>query len=61
MRDRHFPRLCRTCDAPMARQENTCWHCRAQWVDKPETTSDSAGTDRAADDTQAPVLVGAGS
>ncbi len=38
MRDRHFPRLCRTCDAPMARQADTCWHCGAQWVHKTDTT-----------------------
>jgi predicted amidophosphoribosyltransferase len=31
MRDRHFPRLCRTCDAPMSRQEDTCWRCGAAW------------------------------
>jgi hypothetical protein len=32
MRDRHFPRLCRTCRAPMARQEDSCWRCGAQWA-----------------------------
>lgn len=31
MRDRHFPRLCRSCDAPMARQEDSCWSCEAAW------------------------------
>ena len=31
MRERHFPRLCRCCDAPMARQEDTCWSCEAAW------------------------------
>jgi predicted amidophosphoribosyltransferase len=31
MRDRHFPRLCRSCDAPMARQEDSCWNCGATW------------------------------
>jgi hypothetical protein len=31
MRDRHFPRLCRTCDAPMARQEDTGWKSGAAW------------------------------
>ena len=33
-RGRHTPRLCRTCDAPMAGQENTCWRCGAVWVDR---------------------------
>jgi predicted amidophosphoribosyltransferase len=39
MRERHFPRLCRTCRAPMARQEDTCWRCGAQWAseDAPPT------------------------
>jgi hypothetical protein len=32
MRDRHFPRLCRSCQAPMARQEGSCWRCGAQWA-----------------------------
>jgi hypothetical protein len=31
MRERHFPRLCRSCDAPMARQEDSCWRCEAAW------------------------------
>ena len=31
MRDRHRPRLCRSCDAPMARQEDTCWSREAAW------------------------------
>ena len=31
MRERHFPRLCRSCDAPMGRQEDTCWSCEAAW------------------------------
>jgi hypothetical protein len=40
MRDRHFPRLCRSCQVPMARQEDTCWRCGAQWADEdaPRTT-----------------------
>jgi transposase len=32
MRDRHLPRLCRSCHGPMARQEDTCWRCGAQWA-----------------------------
>jgi len=31
MRERHFPRVCRSCAAPMARQEDTCWSCEAAW------------------------------
>lgn len=38
MRERHFPRLCRSCDAPMARQEDTCWHCGAAWASKRDET-----------------------
>ena len=37
MRERHFPRLCRTCHAPMARQEDTCWRCGAQWATEDTT------------------------
>ena len=40
MRERHFPRVCRACEAPMARQEDTCWRCGTQWVseEEPRTT-----------------------
>src|SRR5688500_1227610 len=40
MRDRHFPRVCGSCQAPMARQEDTCWGCGARWAadDAPRTT-----------------------
>jgi hypothetical protein len=32
MRNRHFPRVCLSCQAPMARQEATCWHCGTEWA-----------------------------
>lgn len=35
MHGRHFPRLCRSCDAPMARQQDACWSCGAAWDDRP--------------------------
>ena len=40
MRERHFPRMCGSCHAPMARQEDTCWRCGTQWAseDAPRTT-----------------------
>ena len=40
MRDRHFARVCRSCQAPMARQEDSCWRCGARWASKdaPRTT-----------------------
>ena len=31
MRDRHIPRLCRACTAPMARQQGACWRCGVEW------------------------------
>jgi hypothetical protein len=31
MRERHLPRLCRICQAPMARQEDRCWRCGTRW------------------------------
>ena len=39
MRDRHLPRLCGHCHAPMARQEAVCWRCGTQWASEaaPET------------------------
>lgn len=36
MRDRHLSRLCRTCQAPMARQEDRCWRCGARWSTEAE-------------------------
>ena len=40
MRDRHFPRLCRQCRAPMARQQDSCWRCGTAWATeaKPRAT-----------------------
>ena len=32
MRDRHFPRICRSCQAPLARQEHACWRCGTDWA-----------------------------
>ena len=32
MRNRHIPRLCRECQAPMARHQDACWRCGAQWA-----------------------------
>jgi predicted amidophosphoribosyltransferase len=29
MNKRHHPRLCRSCHAPMTRQEDACWSCGA--------------------------------
>jgi hypothetical protein len=34
MRNRHLPRLCRSCQAPMAGQEDSCWSCGAQWASR---------------------------
>jgi predicted amidophosphoribosyltransferase len=31
VRERHFPRLCQACQAPMAVQEDSCWACGAIW------------------------------
>ena len=40
MRDRHFPRLCRHCRAPIARQQDSCWRCGTEWATEhqPRTT-----------------------
>jgi predicted amidophosphoribosyltransferase len=36
MRDRHLPRVCHNCSAPMARQDDSCWRCGAVWTVEPE-------------------------
>ena len=40
MRERHHPRVCRHCRAPMARQEDACWRCGTEWApeEEPRTT-----------------------
>ena len=40
MRDRHIPRVCRSCHVPMARQEESCWRCGTRWAseDAPRPT-----------------------
>ena len=39
MSDRHVPRLCHSCQAPMTRQDDSCWRCGTQWAseDAPPT------------------------
>jgi RNA polymerase subunit RPABC4/transcription elongation factor Spt4 len=54
IRNRHIPRVCRNCHAPMARQEDSCWRCGTQWAseDDPGTTLTliaGGASDRAAD------------
>jgi hypothetical protein len=39
MRDRHLPRLCRSCHGPMARQEDTCWRCGTRWATEDQPTT----------------------
>jgi predicted amidophosphoribosyltransferase len=36
MRERHIPRVCGSCRAPMARQERTCWQCGTRWASEDE-------------------------
>lgn len=47
MRNRHIPRLCRACTAPMASQEETCWSCGAAYrsVDRTHATTAAARWD----------------
>jgi hypothetical protein len=65
MRGRHFPRLCRSCDAPMARQQYTCWSCGAAWDDRTATRrarrvihSGDAARPCVGDQPPAPVVIG---
>jgi predicted amidophosphoribosyltransferase len=39
MRNRHIPRLCRNCQAPMARHQDACWRCGAQWASEEAWTT----------------------
>jgi hypothetical protein len=36
MRERHVPRVCPSCSAPLARQKDTCWRCGTQWASEGE-------------------------
>lgn len=36
MRDRHIPRICRSCQAPLARQQDGCWRCGTDWATEHE-------------------------
>ena len=40
MRNRHLPRVCGNCLAPVAAQEDKCWRCGVEWVPEgaPRTT-----------------------
>jgi hypothetical protein len=40
MRNRHMPRVCRHCHAPMASGVDTCWRCGVEWAteDQPPAT-----------------------
>ena len=59
MRDRHLPRLCRSCTAPMGRQQDACWSCSAEWSNLAPSGrgSDATASDRVPADVEA--LVGA--
>ena len=57
MRGRHFPRLCRSCDAPLARKDDACWRCHAAWVDHEDSDAPpvSAGTSTPPDEQTQPT------
>ena len=63
MRERHFPRVCRSCSAPMACQEDTCWRCGTQWAseDGPRTTLKVIAGGAQADDRPEPAIAVAAS
>ena len=42
MRNRHFPRVCQACTAPMEAQEDTCWRCGASWTSEPQAAKPQA-------------------
>jgi hypothetical protein len=58
MRERHFPRVCPACSAPMARQEDSCWQCGTRWAaeDEPSRTLRLIVGGAPAHDLPAPVI-----
>jgi len=36
MRNRHTPRLCVACEAPLGSQDSACWRCGSRWADRHE-------------------------
>jgi predicted amidophosphoribosyltransferase len=62
MRNRHLPRICADCQAPMAGQESRCWRCGVEWAseDEPRTTlrlvsSQSRPPERSAGEVSVPL------
>jgi uncharacterized protein YegP (UPF0339 family) len=45
MRERHLSRPCRSCHAPIARQEASCWRCGVAWIGVATTTPSAVATD----------------
>jgi hypothetical protein len=39
MSARHIPRLCRSCQAPMACKASACWRCGVRWSADPSEPS----------------------
>ena len=59
MRQRHIPRLCRSCRAPMARPEDSCRRCGVQWASEAEPRNDrrmSSGGASGDEGTRNPLL-----
>jgi hypothetical protein len=42
VRDRHHPRLCGSCRAPMAHTEDVCWRCASPWFEHHSRAAPSA-------------------
>jgi hypothetical protein len=62
VRERHFPRVCRSCRAPMARQGDTCWRCGTEWAPKDASRTTLKlilGGAQAADRPEPAIAVGA--
>lgn len=55
MRGRHFPRLCRSCEAPLARKDDVCWRCDAAWVDHDEAAPSLESAGASTTSAEAPV------
>jgi hypothetical protein len=56
MRNRHLPRLCHSCQAPMGAQEDACWRCGVSAAPDAWVVPPSAARLRVIDGGTAPLV-----
>jgi predicted amidophosphoribosyltransferase len=60
MRNRHVPRLCHECGAPITSSDDSCWSCGARWEIAATHDEHDTYERHSAQDADERVLVGAG-